>query len=139
MRTADIAEVLALKGIGPERALVDSIVLSRESWTAWFDGEVACMFGIRDHPLSTVALRIGIPWLLTGVVIERYPVAFVRGSRAVLAHFLESYDLLVQEVDGRYCRALRWLERAGFAVYPARPLGVEGRPFHQVALHKEVS
>lgn len=139
MRRQDREECQALKGVDPERALLDSIHLSRESWAAYIGGEIACLFGIRDHPESTPAYRVGIPWLLTGEVIERHPVTFLRGSRVVVAHFMESYDLLVQEVDGRYCRALAWLDRIGFVLGPKRALGVEGRGFHQVQLRKELS
>lgn len=86
------------------------------------------MFGV------LVEEGIAIPWLLTTTTVDRYPLAFWRASKHVIAQLREVFPFLVQQVDGRYSQALRWAARLGFEVCGAQPFGVDKLPFHPIVL-----
>jgi hypothetical protein len=135
MRAADAAEVFASGGYAPLEALEVAIAWSTRqhggAWAGRIDGELAALFGIGRRTLLS---RVGIPWLLTGPAVERYPVAFVRACRSVLATWAEDFDELEQFVDARYGEALRWAARLGFVVGPEEPFGPQHLPFRRIHL-----
>jgi hypothetical protein len=133
MRPEDAAEVLAFGGYSPLAALLDSLRLSDRAYAILFDGELAGLFGIVPGPFL---VGEAVPWLLTGDAIERHPVSFWRASREVVAYWSKRYPVLVQWVDARYARALRWAERLGFNVESPAPLVSGGLPFCRISLRR---
>lgn len=137
MRRADAAEVLASGGFQPLEALLSALRWTRarggESWVALIDGRPAALFGVaRPAMLSSRA----VPWLLTGELIDRHPAVLWRGSKAVVADWLERYGHLEQQIDARYEQALRWAARLGFEVAEPAPFGQDGRPFCKITLRR---
>ena len=131
MREEDRAEVKASGGYTPEAAALRSIQASTEAWAAEWDGEIVACWGVVElNPLT----RYGVVWALTGKLVEAHPKLFYKGSKEVVRDLRTRYSLLVNAVDARYARALRWVERLGFEVGESRSYGVEGRPFHPIAL-----
>lgn len=135
LREEDAAEILASGGFTPLEALLDALAISTEAYAVSMRGELALMFGI--VPGSFLSGEV-YPWALTSAVVERFPRAFLRGSREVVGCWLERYPLLVQEVDARYRAALRWARAIGFDVAPAAPFGLAGRPFHRITARRAV-
>ncbi len=133
MRREDVAEVLAFGGFSPLGALLDSLRLSDRAYAVSFDGELAALFGIVPGPFLS---REAVPWLLTGEAIERHPVSFWRASREVVDYWAQQYPVLVQWVDARYERALRWAARLGFRVAAPAPLLPGGLPFCRIELRR---
>lgn len=131
MRTEDAAEVLASLGREPLEALLGSLEASSEAWTLLIDGEVAAMGGA--VPFQTGA---AIVWLLTGDLVERRPIVFQRTCRSMLAQLQERWPVLVQAIDARYTRAVRWAQHLGAEVGPAQSFGVGGLPFHPIVIRR---
>lgn len=131
MRKGDRDEVQASGGFRPAPALRRALQVSQLARTVFIDGEAAFMFGVSTlEPDSDWA----VPWLLSTDTVDRYPVAFLRATKALLAEVLERYPQLVQFVDTRYTQSLAWVERLGFKVGAAMPFGFAGRDFHPITL-----
>lgn len=124
MREADRREVERL-GYSTYDAAFRSLVLSGgEAWTLLINNRVAAIGGVMSYGLLQ---GIGIAWVLTSHEVDRYPVAFWKASRKVLASLTTRYWYLTNLVDSRYIVSLRWLERLGFEI--KGEMVVNGSPF----------
>lgn len=114
MRADDIAEVEAL-GNTPEAALKHAYAHSKFAYVARKDGLVLGAFGVGD---SSILGNVGCAWMLTTEAAEMYAARreLVKTAPAVVLSFLEHYDILLNYVDARYERALRWLRFLGFTI-----------------------
>lgn len=130
MRAADVVELDAC-GMTPLEGLLESWRRSTFSFSMFLRGKLAAMGGVWPVELDVTGV-----WLLTGAPVETYPKAFVRGCRIIRAILLDRYPMLVNVVDARYERALRWAEHLGFEVLPAAPYGPRGLPFHPIRLRR---
>lgn len=130
MRPEDAAECLASEGVSPVEAVRESIEASTEAWTLEIDGEVACSWGV--VPMDGLP-GVGVVWLLTTSVVDRHALTFWRLSRLVVAELLGRWVLLVNAIDARHTKAIRWAKRLGFALEEAKPYGIAGLPFHRFA------
>jgi hypothetical protein len=124
MREADRAELEAASEgwDGPLHALLTSFSMTPESVALEIDDLPAAILGIAPYPQHP---RIGCPWLLGTDALAEHKVWFVRETRACLSALSkDSFDVLYNDVDVRYAKAVRWLEFLNFAVVGV----VEGRP-----------
>ncbi len=138
MRAADMAEVAASSGLDPIAAVLTSLDMSTEAWLLYFDGQPVCIWGVA--PLqqdSFLGRRVGVAWLLTTPLVEKHPHAFWRTCRQVLPELLQRWDELINAIDVRHEKALRWAERLGFQLADPAPFGVEQRDFCTFRVRKE--
>lgn len=135
LREADVAEVRATAGYAPLEALERSLLASTEAYALLLGGELAGLFGVVGLE-GTVAggYAGGVIWLLGSDAIPLRRRAFLSLSRRMVAEFRTRYPVLFNYVDARNEASLRWLRWLGFEIAPAAPFGVEGRPFHHVAI-----
>lgn len=134
LRAEDIAEGAAL-GRDASQALIRSFELSEVCYSAIFDGEVAALCGVvpgvRTHLASVDRL-----WMLSGRGCSKFPKAFLRSSRVVLAVLQLRYDLLSNIIDARYRGALRWAESMGAVLGAPEPHGPWGMPFRPFTVRR---
>lgn len=129
LRAADVEEIRAASGLAPDEALRRSYALSTHVWAVRdTSGEPIALWGV--GPLSLVEGR-GCPWLLAADAFETLGSDIARLSRPLLTGMRDHYPHLENRVDARHAKAVRWLAWLGFAIEPATPWGVEGRPFHR--------
>lgn len=132
LRPEDAAECLAL-GLGRLEATFESWRRSHVATSLLIDGEVAACAGlVLEQPRSALGPQRAQVWLLTSTLVNAAPLAFHRSMKRLLAGAAAHADHLWQHVDARYTSSLRWLERLGFTVHPARPHGPFSMPFHLV-------
>lgn len=131
LRQADRDEIVASSGPEIQRAIEISIARSLDCWTVEQRGELVAVLGLA--PISMLG-GIASPWLLGTPLLDRLPGALTRAARGYLAQMLETYPHLVNYVDARNTRSVRWLRRVGFTIHPAAPHGVAGLPFHRFEL-----
>jgi hypothetical protein len=103
-----------------------SIEVSDWARTATVDGRVACIFGVA--PAGTALDPRGVPWMLGTDLVPQNRRALVRLAPQYIRAMMQTYPHLLNTVHARNTLAVRWLQRAGFALAPAHD--VNGEPFH---------
>lgn len=137
MRKEDREEILASGGFTPLGALLDALRHSELAGTALYAGEVAAMYGCVPTPTGTLlGGRVGVAWLLTGEAVNRHPRVFLRQCRQAISEMLEHYDIIVNAIDARYTKALRWAKWLGFEVCAPEPFGLGGMPFQRIIIRR---
>lgn len=91
------------------------------------DGRLVAMLGVVPADLLG---GLGVPWMLGTDLVEQQQRALVRLSRAYIPRMRQALPKLVNYVDARNERAIRFLRHAGFYVAKAEPHGPLGLPFH---------
>lgn len=127
-RAADRAEFLASSGRSAEQVVDEALVGAWRSWTGWAGGEPVCVFGVT--PWSWTA-GVGIPWMVGTEGLDRAARSLLRTSRPAIDLMHARFPELVNYVDARNVRAIRWLWWLGFTLGPPEPHGVAGLPFHR--------
>ena len=127
MRQCDRDEVLAASG-DVEDAVAESVRMSETLNVLTLDGALACMFGLVALP--EVSPESAAPWMLGTAVLDRRPSVLVRHGLHYVEAMNARYPHLMNYVDARNTRSIRWLKRMGFMFHPAEPYGVAGLPFH---------
>lgn len=110
MRAPDRAELEACKLTVCARTLENFALQSR--WCAVLEGggRVLAAGGIAPDTLLGGRARI---WMLSARGVEKYPKAFFKISKAVVAQGLLRYPELYNFTDERYAAALRYVRRLG--------------------------
>lgn len=138
IREDDEREALASSGSRFPEIVFEAVTRSAEVYAVRFDGELAAIYGVVDAPeASTFLCRVGYVWMLTTEVVEAKPITFWRESRPRLVDLLRRWDVLINAIDCRYERAIRWGERLGFRFAPPAPFGHEGRDFQIFSVTRE--
>jgi hypothetical protein len=135
MSYADRDEVAAACGMGPYRALKDSLAKSVAAWTGLVDDKPVVMWGVT--PIDILA-GIGSPWLLGTDTIRECPITFLRFNRKYVPQMLGMFPVLVNYVDARHERAIRWLKWLGFRIEDNPvPYGMWGMDFFRFEMRKQ--
>lgn len=127
VRQSDIDELQAAAGVTPSEAMAGGLCESIQTWIGYLNGIPCCMFGVAPVEGSD---ELGACWMTGTELVERHPRAFLEGSRLAFREMLQIRPTLINYVDARHSKALRWLRWLGAEIAEARPYGVEGRPFH---------
>lgn len=127
LRQADRDEVEAAAG-DVEHALVDSVQCSVMLWAGEIDGELACIFGCA--PLNGLLGLQAAPWMLGTDLLDRHPCTLMRHCRQYIEAMQARYPCLMNFVDARNKRSVRWLRRMGFTIHNPVPYGLAQLPFH---------
>lgn len=125
-RQSDIDELYATGRVTPREAMEWGFDHSVRCWTGYLGEEPVCMFGVAPTYWSHVT---GAAWMVGTTRIDRHPKAFLKGSRAAMVEMLSLYPLLVNFVDCRHTKAIKWLEKLGATFQDPQPYGVLGLPF----------
>lgn len=136
VRAADVEELWASGRKTPVEAMRLGIQVSTDAWAGLVDGEVMCVFGVAPYSMLT---GTGVPWMVGSTLIDRHASRFAMRCRPVVNRMLDDYPHLVNYVDSRNRRAIRWLRWLGFEVGEPEPYGWQGIPFHRFEMTREVS
>jgi hypothetical protein len=136
MRPEEVAEVYAMGGVSPLEAITESLRSSDEAWSLLLDGVLACTWGVAPLKNTMLGGKSGVAWLLTTPLIERQPKTFWKACIFELHDLLGRWDELVNDIDARHVKAVRWAKRLGFKLDEARPFGFLRLPFHRFTVRK---
>lgn len=128
MRGPDRDEIIAMRGPDVRASLERAVRVSTLARAMDVDGAFILLFGVA--PVSLLG-RVGAPWMLATERVERCPGALMRGASLYIPIMRDLYPVLVNYVDARNTRSIRWLKRLGFTFFPPEPVGVAGLPFHR--------
>jgi hypothetical protein len=93
---------------------------SDEVWMGMYDGEVACVWGLRT---PTVVSDRPYLWLFTTKLVEKHKFVFVRHSQIVVEGILERYPVIIGHVSIWNHSARKWLKWLGAEFYPPEEFG----------------
>lgn len=125
LREADRRELTALRGapVDAMPELCNAVLRSSKVWVL-ADVHPIAVFGV-----APVAEGVGSPWLLGTEELFRYPRLLVCLTPEYVSQMLADYPVLVNYVDARNYRSIRWLEHMGFTLEDPIPQGPHGVPF----------
>lgn len=132
LRPVEVEEVRAATGQEPLQAILAGLRDSAECWSLLFDNELAGIWGV--VPASD---GVGVAWLLTTDLVERRAKTFWRACLVLAPAVLKHWPLLINAIDARHTKALRWAKRLGFKLEAPEPFGVAGMPFCRFSVTKE--
>lgn len=135
LRQADQDELKASLGddVDIEKVLCDAVKTSGDlCWTALDESQTPVMlFGA-----SRITDEIGSPWLLGTSDMSKYKKALVRDMKRYIARGHDRYAILMNRIDARNTKTIKWLECLGFQIEEPIPHGPYDMPFH--LFHSEV-
>jgi hypothetical protein len=129
-RQGDIDELYASNLATPADAL-EYGAKHGNCFVALADERPICAFGIVPY---SVLNGIGIPWMVGTVDLDRYAMGFIRRCRTDLKGFFGEWAILVNVVDARNEKGIRWLSWLGFTIHSAVPYGPFKIPFHPFSM-----
>ena len=129
LRKADVTECEALFGKGSVSKIAsDTFTHSTMRFAVVVDKVVIALFGMTVHSMLG---GVGHPWMFGSVAIEKHlRRALDEDGPLYISDMLRLCPRLENVVDSRNLKSIRWLQRMGFTVKPAVPMGVAGTPFH---------
>ena len=125
-RQADVDELWAAGRLTPDEAMRMGLRFG-DTHVGIVDGEPVCAFGVT--PISSLT-GLGAPWMVGSTALDAHFRGFLRGCGPVVEAMLERWPCLVNYVDARNQRAVKWLKWLGFSILPPEPYGVDGLLFH---------
>jgi hypothetical protein len=130
MSQEDRAECAAM-GLGPLRALKLGFDHSVVAWCALKIPEYRplCAFGCMA--LDGILSGRGSPWFLSTPELRKYGIRFLRDCDEYLDRMLDIFPVLVEMVDARHTRGIKWVKWLGFRLTGPEAWGPLGMPFYR--------
>lgn len=88
-----------------------NLLMSCEAYTAFLDGEAACMYGLHTPDLISGQ---AMPWMMATDSVKKARVAFYRMAKDYVNDISGRYRILEGGVDVNFDKSQRWLEWLGF-------------------------
>lgn len=130
LRADDAREVYAQSALSPLDGCLMSFRVSSRAYTARWQGELACMFGVA--PMGSILADEAAPWLLGTDLIVKRQRTFLRYCVPRLQELFAGYARLENYVDVRNAVSIKWLGWLGFTIeQDPVPHGPFGRPFRR--------
>lgn len=134
IRKDDLNEVRASSGTGAYEAISVCVKASAEPITALYEGDVLCIFGIAK---TTFLSKSAAPWMLGSRVLDRHKKSFLIYSKRYIEEARKDYPHMVNYVDSRYIKAVRWLKWLGFDMVENAVMGYDGVMFHKFEMRTD--
>lgn len=124
VRFADVLELHDVANSTPISCMQQGMRDSVECYTALVNGLPLCMFGV-----VPITQHMGLPWLVGTMQLDHHAKWFLQESKPTLERMFARWTVLMNHVDSRNKRAIRWLRWLGFEFLEPVPMGVQGIPF----------
>ena len=132
LRPLDAQELTAASGEDLHNSVRRALHISPHRWAIEADGELVILGGV--VPVSILG-GVGSPWMLGTTTMDRLPGALTRVGMHYRDVAKSLFPELVNYVDARNVKAIRWLKRLGFTMSDTPvPYGVKGLPFYKFEL-----
>lgn len=131
LRAEDFDEVFALTGKSPHYEVLNSWEMSTRRFMIFSGDLPIAVFGVVPlHPYSTT----GVIWLLGTDGLNKIKKFFLQISKMLIEELKKGFDTLINFVDSRYAKTLRWLEWCGFTIYEPIEFGINDELFNPVSM-----
>lgn len=127
MRKEDVQEIWAAGRHLPRNALIEGLLRSYAPKAGLYNNLPFCMFGVIR---PTLLSRIGIPWMLASDDLNNHARTFLPQSKGYIKQIKTENTLLINYVDQRNKKAIKWLSWLGFEIGPTQSYGLDKLPFH---------
>ena len=127
MRAADVRECWAMNHFAPLDALKHSMYYTNSPKTGLYNGKVICIYGVGK---ITYLSKEGIPWMLTSNLVDTHYREFLRRGEGLIIDMKKEAAVLLNMVDARNYKSIRWLKWLGFTIHDPVPFGPDGMLFH---------
>lgn len=126
LRPEDVEEVSLSHGVPPEVSLSESVVASKECFTAYEGDTILAMGGFALSPCGS----FGMPWLVGTPEMVKHPKVLVEEATIRVRLWGLQVPLLMNYSHVRNTVHHRWLKRIGFTLQPTPvPYGPSQAPF----------
>lgn len=133
LREGDLNEIKAGSGLYPPCALYKSIRNSDVCWVAEDEHKtILAVFGVCVYP------DVGVPWYLGTKKATSKPRLFLELSLEVVDKMLSIHPILVNVVDSRNNKAIKWLRLLGFTIYPTQAITMYDKEVLFYPFRKEI-
>ena len=133
IREADKAEVEAFGITVSDIIKVTFDCKNADNHTALYDGVPMAMFG--THKESPIGVTATI-WMLGTSDVGKCPRELITKAREVISKGLLENVELMNYIDCRYKKTLRWLKHLGFSFGEPFVLGVNGEEFIKASIRR---
>ncbi len=127
MRPADVRECWAAHHFSPYDALKHSMYYTEKPLTGLYKNRVMCIWGVGK--ISYLS-KEGIPWMLTSNLVDMHYREFLRRGVGLIQDMKKEAIVLINMVDARNKKSIRWLKWLGFTIHPSVPFGPDKMLFH---------
>lgn len=128
MRPEDRQELVGAVGPNIEGETQYCLEASECAYICKRDGVPMAAFGVvRKSPFQ----NIGVIWMLATTETAKHKIYTGKWTRRGIRAFLRDWDYLYNFVDEGNDATIRWLKWLGAKIYPARPYGIYGLPYHK--------
>lgn len=127
VRQADIDEICEGLELDMVHALRMCFGGSLKASKIVVDGKIVAVFGDSVHDMQ---LGVGVPWLISTVHVGTRARAFLKVCRGEVEEMLTRHRTLLNFVDARNVKAIRWLRWLGFEFFDPIPYGPKGLDFY---------
>jgi len=127
LRPEDRREIAGMTGADFLTEIRHCVASSACCWSCLCDGQLLAIFGvICTNPFR----KHGIIWMLSTEHTVDHKMYAGRMTRKGLNAILQDWEYLYNYVDEGNNRTIAWLKWMGAKVYPPRPRGLYGYPYH---------
>ena len=127
MRPADVRECWAANHYAPYDALKHSLYYTKRPFTGLYNGRVMCIWGVGK--ISYLS-KEGIPWMLTSDLVDKHYREFLRQGPKLVENIKKEAVVLINMVDTRNRKSIKWLKWLGFTIHDPVPFGPDKMLFH---------
>lgn len=127
MRAPDVRECWAANHYAPLDALKHSLYHTERPRTSLYNGRVICIWGVGKVSFLS---KEGLPWMLTSDLVDQHYREFLRRGSKYLVDMQKEAIVLINMVDVRNKKSIRWLKWLGFNIHDPVPFGPDGMLFH---------
>lgn len=131
LRQADIDECEAMFGKGSVLSTtMHGLRGGSVAFVAVRDGITIAVFGVGPCEDLGEDHDIGVPWMVGTNELDKCGRELMAEARSCLKIWHRFYPTLMNVVDARNTKSIRWLKRLGFTLRAPEPMGVGGLLFH---------
>jgi hypothetical protein len=134
MRASDCIEIAATALMRPADALTYSLENSSMCWTGLYDGVPVAMWGVVP---GFIMPPTGMIWMLGTPTLEKLPFLWLRVCPETIRDMFERYERLLNYVDQRDKKTLRWAKWLGFELGEPTEYGPLRRQFVPITMERE--
>lgn len=127
MREGDVQEVRASGDQSPFEALKFSLEKSKCACALFADDKILCIWGVVEKDGYP---GVASPWILSSVHVDTFPILFYKESVRIIAGLRARYRVIVNMIDARYEKSVKFYRKLGFDISDPVPYGIFGLPFH---------